>query len=124
MTVQQFTIDDECYEKMLYEEKEKIYKIIEEYRWKDFENELGMSEYLKFFHKNGRKFIDEENLSIEETCWDAIEKDLDALLIILCKEIFLNHRDMTAKRNCLLDVRKFIALWIHKIFTILGHSYK
>jgi hypothetical protein len=72
MTVQQFTIDDECYEKMLFEENEKIYKIIEEYRWKDFEHELGMSEYLKNFHKNGRNFIDEKNLSKEETCWDAI----------------------------------------------------
>ena len=72
MTVQQFKIDDEGYEMMIFEEKEKIYKIIEEYRWKDFEHELGMSEYFKNFHKNGREFIDEENLSKEETFWDAI----------------------------------------------------
>ena len=71
---------------MLYEEMDRIYQMIGEFRLKEFNHEMEPADYWGKLEIQLGKFVQDKGvLTKEEMGWEIIEKDLESVLNILSK---------------------------------------
>ena len=71
---------------MLYEEMDRIYQMIGEFRLKEFDHEMDPADYWAKLEIQLGKFVQDKGvLTKEDMNWEIIEKDLESVLNILSK---------------------------------------
>jgi hypothetical protein len=71
---------------MLYEEMDRVYQMIGEFRLKEFDHEMDPADYWGKLEIQLGKFVQDKGvLTKEEMGWEIIEKDLESVLNILSK---------------------------------------
>ncbi len=69
---------------MLYEEMDRIYQMIGEFRLKEFDNEMDPADYWEKLEIQLEKFVQNMRvLTKEDMSWKIIEKDLESVPNIL-----------------------------------------
>lgn len=71
--------------------------MIHEYKMKDFGHQIKPAEYWTKLKKQVGSFIEDKALKIKDNVsWEAIEQDLESMLNILSKEIFIDSIEWSA----------------------------